>query len=375
MAPDTGALPGGRADATAPGDAWDGATPQSDAPLGSDSSSGARRDGGADADALIADVPHEVDAAMPNDVARGGADRAMGRADGAVADGAQAHLDASSAAGGAADSASSDPLSPPDVGVPMDSVPVDTTPGCLPDETYCGLCTVVDTDPDNCGRCGSRCGGLCVQGVCQAQGAGHVVVIGHDYTSGRTGMNSLVGNAVFIAPRSPVRVLAYEGAASAASIRGTNAAIDELADSTGRRWSRTPASAASMTTLLPLHDVVLIYAQGDAADNALGDLGRQWAEALKEFVDAGKTVVLLDGASSSNTGTFRVLEAAELFKARSRTDATGELLIVTSPGDAVANQVPRRYRGEESTVGFDTTGQNVVVTTAAGAPVVIHVVF
>jgi len=48
------------------------------------------------------------------------------------------------------------------------------------------------------------------------------------------------------------------------------------------------------------------------------------------------------------------------------------VLDVVSPGDAVALGVPIRYRGEVSTVRFDTTETTVVVDDGAGGPVVIH---
>ena len=109
----------------------------------------------------------------------------------------------------------------------------------------CGL-TCFDSlvDPDNCGSCGVRCrSGLCTGGVCQGGGAGHVVVIGHDYMINRPGINNLVGNAVFMTARSAARVLVYEGTVSALSRYGTEIAINQVAADTGHTWTKVPVTA------------------------------------------------------------------------------------------------------------------------------------
>lgn len=279
-------------------------------------------------------------------------------------------------AGGAVDAVSGAEAGASD-GSTSDADGEDAGPVCSAGLASCfGRCVDRMTDPDNCGGCGFRCAsGLCGGGMCQAQRAGHLVVIGHDYVVGRAGINLLVGNAVFLAIGNPVRVLAYEGGASAASISGTNDAIQQVATDVGRSWNRTVATDADLATQLPMADVLVIHAQDVATDAGLQALGTAWATALRAHVDAGKVIVLLDGAATGHGGTYQILQQAGLFMATGRTVVTGETLTLVSPNDSVANRVPRTYRAEMSSVSFTSMDQTAVVKTSGGVPVVIHAVF
>ncbi|HEY0714561.1 MAG TPA: hypothetical protein VGF45_17885, partial [Polyangia bacterium] len=221
--------------------------------------------------------------------------------------------------------------------------------------------------------CATRCGsGLCSAGVCQQQGAGHVVVIGHDYVVNRTSMNNLLGNAVFLAAEDPIRVLAFEGEASPATIAGANQAINDLAQLRGRRWTRDTRTSGTLATDLANFDVLLVYAQYGSSNATLASHGADWAMALSNFVNSGHTIVLLDGISPNNSGTYRILTAAGLFAATGQAAVTGETLTVFNPSDAIAARLPRTYRAEFTSVSF-TSGETArVVVTSMGAPVVIH---
>jgi hypothetical protein len=237
-------------------------------------------------------------------------------------------------------------------------------------------CVNLVSDPDNCGGCASRCGsGLCLGGMCQQQGVGHVVVIGHDYVVNRSGMNNLIGNAVLLSGDDPVSVLAYEGAATPGAITGTNSAIDQVAGARGRRWVRQVVQAGDVVARLPSADSLLIYAQQGASDATLLQLGVDWGPTLQTFVNSGRTVVLLDGPSMNNAGTYQILTTAALFAATARADVTGQTLTVVAGGDAVAVRVPRTYRAEMSSVAFTTLEAVKVVQTMAGDAVVIHKFF
>jgi hypothetical protein len=370
--------------------AGDGAVSVADVAASADSSTSPGADVGVALDLALADgalAPDVADAFAPADRAPDTAvtpDAALpdGSADApAAADAARdvppelaADVAAGADVGGTADAPAGD-ASSPDGG---DAGMVDAPPPCPPGQTFCSsACTDLKKDPDNCGVCGWRCrSGICMQGICASAGAGHVVVIGHDYVSRREGMSNLIGNAVFLAAGNPARVLAYEGDTTAAAIAGTHAAISEVAGDSGRSWIRTVTSAAELAAQLATHDVLLIYAQTNADDASLSSLGQALSDPLRAFLAAGKVVVLLDGASSKNTGTYRILQDAGLFRATMRAVVpNGEVLMVASPGDAVATQVPRSYAAEESTVFFDTPNKSVVVQTAAGGPVVVHMVF
>jgi hypothetical protein len=213
-----------------------------------------------------------------------------------------------------------------------------------------------------------------VAGVCELRGAGHLVVIGHDYRVTRSGVNHLVGNAVFL-PGDPVSVLVYEGTAEAAAITGVNGAINQIAAERGRVWTRTATTAAELPTRLPAHDTLLILSQRGSTDVELAQLGLAWQAPLGVFLARGGAIVLLDGASPTNTGTFRIATAAGLFTALARVEVTGETLTVTSPGDAVALRVPRTYLAESTSVAFTTLDTVQVVQSMLGLAVVVHRTF
>jgi hypothetical protein len=246
-------------------------------------------------------------------------------------------------------------------------------------QTFCpGGCVNLADDPDNCGACGISCGtGLCVGGICQLRQAGHLVVIGHDYTVSRAGMDNIVGNAVFVASGASANVLAYHGDATPDAIRGTDNAIQRVAAMTGRTWRKTVVPAADVISSLAFNEVFLIYAQAGASDATLMMLGQSWATALSDFVQAGKTIIVLEG-SYPNAGTYQIVQQANLFHATGRTEVTGQTMVLARPGDAIAARVPQTYRGERGTVWFATVDQTVVVQVATDAgvqPVVVHLVF
>jgi hypothetical protein len=184
-------------------------------------------------------------------------------------------------------------------------------------------------------------------------------------------MNRVAGNAVFLGRGNPVRVLAYEGEARPAAVAGVDAAVRQVAEATGRGWTRAVADAPEAVPLrLAEADVFLLYAQSDSSDQLLATLGGEWARALSTFLERGGVVVAFDGMGA-NAGTHTVLRTAGLFDASRRDDVTGRVLEVTAPGDAVAWGLPLRYRGEASSVRFDVGDEGVVVRDARG-PVVVH---
>src|SRR5262249_32089423 len=115
-----------------------------------------------------------------------------------------------------------------------------------------GACIDPLTDPDNCGAGGIACSsGICEQGKGGGAATGHLVVMGHDYVKTRTGMNRLLGNAVFLARAPDVTVATYAGGAMPAGVTGANAAIDQVAREIGRAWRNVPVDAASLPHALP----------------------------------------------------------------------------------------------------------------------------
>ena len=236
-------------------------------------------------------------------------------------------------------------------------------------------CFDLQYEPEHCGRCGRRCtSGICELGVCADAIAGQTVVIGHDFSNANNAMQRLAGNAVFLAPGAPVRVLVYEGEADQASIAGVEAAIDVVKKETGRDWQRIVAIEALVPLQLSAADVLLVHAQAGARKSTLTKLGLQWGNAMAQFVALGGVIVLFDAPSSTNDGTYRVLEAAQIFAARSREPIGVQQLKVPDPGLGVAVRIPDRYMSAAQTVHFSgvTTPGTFVVVDKDALPVIIQ---
>jgi hypothetical protein len=251
---------------------------------------------------------------------------------------------------------------------------------CASDESPCGLlCVNMATDPDNCGACGVPCAsGLCSNGQCEASGTGRAIAIGHDYLKNRPAMNRILGNAVFLWPINPVRLAVYEGAANPLAIAGADAAIAQVAMATGRTANRTVVAAADVPAQLANTDVFLVYSQENASDATLDQLGQDWATALAAFVQAGGTLVVLDGAYPGNSGTCRILSQSGLFLIAHNASATGDVCSVVARGDALTTGLPKTYLCEKNSVSFTTTDPAVAVTPVIDDgedPVVIHKIF
>lgn len=247
---------------------------------------------------------------------------------------------------------------------------------CDPPLKACGLqCLDLTTDPDNCGSCGVSC----ASGICEAAGCadaipGHVVVIGHDFLSANTSMRRIAGNAVFLARGAPVQVLAYRGSAPAASVSGVEAAINFVKAETGRQWTKTDAIESIVPLQLRDADVFVIHAQLSATKSTLAKLGSQWGPALADFLVTGGVIVVFDGPSTKNDGTYKILQPAAIFAAASRSAIVNQQLKVLLPGIDVAARVSDRYMSARDTVhfsGVSSAGTTVVVDKTM-APVVVH---
>ncbi|MBN1654059.1 MAG: hypothetical protein JXA30_09805 [Deltaproteobacteria bacterium] len=247
---------------------------------------------------------------------------------------------------------------------------------CENNLTLCGT-VCVDTlwDPNHCGRCNNRClSGICAAGACADATAGHLVVIGHNFSNATTVMQRLAGNSVFLAVGAPVRVLVFEGDALPESIEGTDRAVEVVANQNGRTWERRAAIDGLVTLQLATADVFLVYAQQNATNSELEKYGESWGLALTGFLRQGGVVVLFDGAGD-NQGTYQILQPAQIFQADEIAEISGgTTLTVEDLSDQIALNVPQRYVSRGETVFFDSvsTPGNVVVRDPDEMPVIVH---
>jgi len=247
-------------------------------------------------------------------------------------------------------------------------------PTCLAPEELCdGRCfdPSMSTDPEHCGSCGNRCrSGLCIDGMCADATAGHVVLIGHDYQSSRRGMQRIAGNSVFLASGVDVEVVVFRGSATMAQVRGIDRAIDRVATERGRAWTKIGTTRDELLALLDGADVFLLYPQPDGTDMELTSFGASVRTGFRTFLRRGGVIVVFDTPSMTNAGTWQFLTGAALIDVTSQTEITGDAVMVSAPGDAIALGVDLMYAAERQSVRYEAMAP--VVVSHADGPVVLH---
>jgi hypothetical protein len=232
-------------------------------------------------------------------------------------------------------------------------------------------CLDFEADPLNCGGCGIVCkSGICTDGKCADVIPGSLIVIGHDFASATPAMQIIAGNAVFLPQGAPVRVLVYRGSASGTEYNGVINAIN----ANGKQWKQVNVTVDRVVPELAHGGTLVILPQDTTSDSALDSIGRSWALAIAQFLYRGGVVVLFEGASKANSGTYHLLDAAGVFAAGSRESIPVQKLTVKTPGFDIAVNAPTSYRSKGGSVHFldISSDGTVVVEDGAGKPVVIH---
>ncbi|MFI5308150.1 MAG: hypothetical protein ACHQ53_12395, partial [Polyangiales bacterium] len=240
--------------------------------------------------------------------------------------------------------------------------------------SFCdGSCFDLQTDEDHCGACGTTCAsGICNAGQCADVLAGSLVVIGHDYgATASAAMKRIASNAVFLGG-TPVKALVYRGTAKQSSVDGIKSAID----SDGRSWDQTAADPDRVTDQLRTATAFVIEPQVTSTNDELTALGQKWGLALSQFMLRGGAVVLFETNTTSNDGTYKILEPAGLFTTSKREVISKQQLTVASLGDTVAGRVTSMYASATTTVHFldVPAAGTVVVKDKDGKAVVYHLV-
>jgi hypothetical protein len=259
----------------------------------------------------------------------------------------------------------------PDAGSRPDA-DVDADPdaaACAVGATWCGACVDLATDPDHCGACGVTCGsGICAANACVGAAAGHVVLIGHDYRVHHAAAARLLANATTLGGAATPRI-----ALSAASGDDDGEAAVRVALTTGLAAAGHGWLPVVIAGGAPLErstvDVLIILPRFAAPAASLAE-GQAWGAGLAGFVAAGGTVIGLDSPGGT---TVDVLRGAGVSTATSGAPATGGLVTIAAPGDALAVGVPSPYLGERGTTTFTVdVSAGTVVARSAGAAVAIH---
>lgn len=260
-------------------------------------------------------------------------------------------------------------------------------PACTPPLSLCsGSCVDLMNDPDHCGVCNNACpSAICQQGKCVGASAGHVVLLCMSYEQNQQSspQTALLGNAVFLPPGNPVRILAYGEHSPNAIENKVKQAIGWAAAAKGRSYTLTTvSSAAQVPTSLDKQsvDVFLIYDQTNAPPGALGPAGASWSAGITSFVQKGGVVVVASGGGG--TGEMSALvTSAGLLPVSGQTNATGQTLVNAAPWDAVGLNVLSPFLALNRTCSFTTSaapapGTTFVVLGGSDAgppnPVVIH---
>lgn len=262
-------------------------------------------------------------------------------------------------------------------------------PPCEDPLLRCGLeCVDTSSDPNHCGGCFEECPtGICEDGHCIGTVPGHIVLACMNYDLATSPAAMLLGNAVFLPIRTPVRIATYTQYADPAIVTKVNAQIDAASKARGRSYQLTAItdSAVLKTELTPTkYDVLVVYDQPNAPEGALRTIGESWASEIDGFALAGNSVVVLSGSSRSGgleSEMDDLISGAGLFPLTGVEPKTTGQLYNHAPTDAVGLSVLSPFAVRRQTCTFTTeesaTASSVFVITdnatpGAGAPVVIH---
>ena len=234
----------------------------------------------------------------------------------------------------------------------------------------CAASTDYNNDALNCGVCGNVCtSGLCYAGVCADDRAGHIFVVGNSYRKSNGAWDRVLGNALFLRETSTVNVLVYRGSAAADYNTGVTGAISRAATLMHRSFTSTViTSSSAVQTSLTGKDVLVIEPQPQLNDASLAALASEWYQPIDDFTRAGGIVIVLDAASTLNSGTQQVVSS---LMPMTRAPSVGTIASVTAAGDQAMGRVTLTFALAES-VGYNATSFVDGAVTDSGATLVAH---
>ena len=249
-----------------------------------------------------------------------------------------------------------------------------------------GKCVDFNIDASNCGSCGHVCAsGICQGGTCVGAYDGNIMLACMNYQTPVAGapQTVLMGNAVFLTLREPVRILAYTEFASAESRAKVDQDIAWAASARQRTFKISALdkyTVASASLNITNYDVFLIYDQAAAPAGELATIGAAWqaSSVLDSFAAAGGMIIGLSGGASEMDQFFT---ASGLLAISGQTPVvTGSTLYKSSLGDALGANLISPFAAPGDSCTFTTnvmqdSSTSFVVRdqpSGGGDPVVVH---
>ncbi len=236
-----------------------------------------------------------------------------------------------------------------------------------------------------CGVCGIVCpSNVCVNGLCQGNAPGTIVILGHDFRDAFIGSAQarVLTNAVFLPASNPLRILTYEEHADAYTAKRVKIILGGTAPARALDITVAPNAAALASPVLAAkYDVVLIMDQSAAGAATLGPIGSSWALPLNNYLHRGGVVVALDGAGGLGAMPTLITNAGLLNMTGHTPITAADLISVVVPGNAIVTNVTSPYGAFDRSAEIQTIQPNGgdityvarhVVNGVPAAPVVIH---
>ncbi|MSP23892.1 MAG: hypothetical protein EXR75_01765 [Myxococcales bacterium] len=188
----------------------------------------------------------------------------------------------------------------------------------------------------------------------------------------------LLGNALYLPPDDPVRILVYRKFANAGAAGNVDAILAAEGALRGRSFivkTRDTAAALGSDLSGGTYDVLLIHDQPSAPNGQMQSLGSALQGAISSFAQAGGTVVVLASATGEMSA---FLTSSGILATTALTDATGAAILGVVPNDVVAVGVLSPFLAKPATATIGSSEPSgpllthVFVHKASMAPIVIH---
>ena len=194
---------------------------------------------------------------------------------------------------------------------------------------------------------------------------------------------TLLGNAVFLPRREPVRVLAYSEYADSAVMTATDRAIrwaGEFRSRTAEITRVDDVTEIESELILSNYDVFLVYDQPNAPTGELAAAGAQLATTVNAFTRGGGVAVLLSGATG--IGEMGAFATASGLAAIGTETPYSSLAHIQSSGDVLTVDVVAPFLTLDNSCTFATSetpsADTILVftdtepTVGVGSPIVLH---